>query len=226
MNERRYIISINQFADFSKATEASKKRIIRQQKDPNKFMVAWYQLPKAKIKKSIENNCDIEPILKGIEELSQRIPKKQRQVLDRAVSLEALSRYISIKLPDLLKTVPYEIIKKVESKSIFINGVEIIISPDVIFRIKADGKTYLGAVKVHISKNNVFDNIQTRYISSLINKYLKEVIAKDDEEVLEELCLSIDVFGEKVISVPKNLSKSLAEIEVLCEEVKIIWNVA
>ena len=189
-------------------------------------MVAWYQLPKAKIRKSIENNCDLEPILKGIEELKLRIPNKPRQVLDRIVSLEALNRYVSIKLPDLLKSVPYEIIKNVESKSIFINDVEIIISPDVIFRIKVNGNTYLGAVKVHISKNNVFDNIQSRYISSLINKYLKEVVAEADEVVLDELCLSIDVFGEKVISVPKNLPKSLTEIEVICEEVKSIWNAA
>ncbi|WP_283636404.1 hypothetical protein [Aquaticitalea lipolytica] len=219
-------LSVNQFADFSKASEASKRRIIRQQKEPNKFLVAWYQLPKAKIRKSIENNCDLEPILKGIEELKLRIPNKPRQVLDRIVSLEALNRYVSIKLPDLLKSVPYEIIKNVESKSIFINDVEIIISPDVIFRIKVNGNTYLGAVKVHISKNNVFDNIQSRYISSLINKYLKEVVAEADEVVLDELCLSIDVFGEKVISVPKNLPKSLTEIEVICEEVKSIWNAA
>ena len=219
-------LSVNQFADFSKASEASKRRIIRQQKEPNKFLVAWYQLPKAKIRKSIENNCDLEPTLKGIEELKLRIPNKPRQVLDRIVSLEALNRYVSIKLPDLLKSVPYEIIKNVESKSIFINDVEIIISPDVIFRIKVNGNTYLGAVKVHISKNNVFDNIQSRYISSLINKYLKEVVAEADEVVLDELCLSIDVFGEKVISVPKNLPKSLTEIEVICEEVKSIWNAA
>ena len=219
-------LSVNQFADFSKDSEASKRRIIRQQKEPNKFLVAWYQLPKAKIRKSIENNCDLEPILKGIEELKLRIPNKPRQVLDRIVSLEALNRYVSIKLPDLLKSVPYEIIKNVESKSIFINDVEIIISPDVIFRIKVNGNTYLGAVKVHISKNNVFDNIQSRYISSLINKYLKEVVAEADEVVLDELCLSIDVFGEKVISVPKNLPKSLTEIEVICEEVKSIWNAA
>ncbi|MBU3820428.1 hypothetical protein KO566_00015 [Flavobacteriaceae bacterium XHP0103] len=226
MNKKRYVISINQFANFYKGTESVKKRIIRQQKEPNKFLVAWYQLPKSRIKKSIENNCDLEPILKGIEELKLRQPQKPRQVLDRAVSLEALNRYVNIKLPDLLKSVPYEIIKNVEFNSITIKGVEIIISPDVIFRLKANGKTYLGAVKVHISKSNVFDNIQSRYISSLLHKYLKEVVAQADEEVLEDLCLSIDVFGEKVISVPKNLSKSLLEIEVICEEVKSIWNVA
>lgn len=222
----RYIISLNQFADFSKATIASKRRIIRNQQNPNKFLVSWYQLPKARIKKSIENQGDLEPILNGIAELKLRNPEKQRQVMDRIVSIEALNRYVNIKLPDLLKTVPYEIIRKVESKSIILNGVEIIISPDVIFRVKIDGKNYLGAVKVHISKNNVFDNFQSRYISSLIHMYLKEVVAKDNEDVLEELCLSIDVFGERIISVPKNLPKSISEIEVICEEVKSIWNAA
>ena len=223
---KEILISVNQFADFSKATEAKKRRIIKQQKEPNKFMVAWYQLPKARIKKSIENNCDLEPILNGIEELKNRIPKSSRQENDRMVSLEAFKRFINIKLPSLLKDVPHERIKKVDSKTVNINGVEVIISPDVIFRLKLNNKTYVGAVKVHISKNNIFDNDQSRFISSLIYKYLNEVVINEGEEVLKELCLSIDVFGEKVISVPKNLPKTLENIKTICEEVKSYWDAA
>ncbi len=220
------VISINQLADFSKATDLKKQRIIKQQKEPREFLVAWYQLPKARIKKSIANNCDLAPVINGLEELKARKPMKQRQVVDRMVSLEALNRFMRIKLPSLLKSAPQEIITKVSSKSIMLNGVEIIISPDVIFKLKIDGITYLGAVKVHISKNNVFDNKQSRYISSLINKYLTEVVAGENEKVLQELCLSIEVFGEKVISVPKNLPKAISDIEVICEEIKLIWNEA
>ena len=55
---------------------------------------------------------------------------------------------------------------------------------------------------------------------------MKEVIAKDDEEVLESLCLSIDVFGDSIISVPKNLSDTVNDIELICDEVKIVWNAA
>lgn len=221
-----YKISVNQLADFSKATEAKKKRIIKQQKEPNKFMVSWYQLAKSRIKKTIEKNGDLEPVLLGIEELKQRKPEKQRQILDRMVSLEALKRFVNLKLPKLLKDVPHEIMKKVSSKSIIVNGVEIIISPDVIFKLKIKGITYYGAVKVHISKNNVFDNEQSSRISTLLHKYLKEVVVKENEEVLKELCLSIDVFGEKVISVPRNLPTTINEIESLCEEVKTVWNAA
>ncbi|MBQ4818830.1 hypothetical protein [Aquimarina sp. MMG016] len=220
-----YKISVNQMADFSKSSEAKKRSIIRQQKKPSTFKVAWYQLARARFKKSIAMNGDLEPIFQGIEELIARNPQKQRQVTDRVVSLEAMQRFIVLKLPSLIK-VPSEIIKKVDSKSIIINGVEVIVSPDVIFKIKLDGKYYLGAVKIHISKNNIFNNKQSRYVSSSIYKYLKEVVAEEDCEVLPELCLSIDVFGERVISVPNNLEKCISEIEVLCEEIKSIWNAA
>ncbi|AJR04774.1 hypothetical protein [Siansivirga zeaxanthinifaciens] len=115
---KKILISINQFADFSKATESKKRTIIRQQKQPNKFRISWYQLPKSRIRKSIENNCDLEPVFKGIEELKLRKPIKSRQIHDRTVSLEALERYVSLKLPHSLKSETFEVIKKVESKSI------------------------------------------------------------------------------------------------------------
>ncbi|WP_055436035.1 hypothetical protein [Lacinutrix algicola] len=216
--KNNYVISINQLAAFSKATESGKKRIIKQQKQPNKFLVSWYQLSKARIKKSIANNCDLEPVFKGIEELKLRRPEKPRQISDKQVSLEALRRFVNIKLPKLLKDIPHDLIKKVPSKSIKISGVEIIISPDVIYKLKINGKVYIGAVKIHISKNNIFDNQQSRCISGLIYKYLKEVVALEGEEVLEELCLSIDVFGDKAISTPYNLPKVLNDIELICKK--------
>ena len=44
-----YHISVNQFAEFSKATPASKARIIKQQIEVNKFLIPWYQMAKAKM---------------------------------------------------------------------------------------------------------------------------------------------------------------------------------
>ncbi|MEP5503952.1 MAG: hypothetical protein ABJL44_12425 [Algibacter sp.] len=60
----------------------------------------------------------------------------------------------------------------------------------------------------------------------MIYKYLNEVVINEGEEVLKELCLSIDVFGERAISVPENLPKALNDIKTICEEVKSYWNVA
>lgn len=221
-----YKISINQLADFSRATDSKKRSIIKQQKKPNPFLIPWYQLAKSKIKRSIILNGNLKPIEEGIEELKSRKPKKQRQIIDRQVSIEALRIFKEVKLPTMLRDIPFEVVKNKKPKSIYINGVEVIVSPDIIFRFKLEGKKFIGGVKLHVAKGNIFDNYQLRYVSSLINEYLENIIADEDETVLKELCLSFDVFGERVISAPKNLLKAITDIEVICEEVKTLWNVA
>lgn len=222
----KYIISINQLADFSKGTDAKKRSIIRQQKTPNTFKVAYYQLAKARIKKSLANNGDIDPILKGIDELKKRKPEKKRQINDRIVSLEAMQRFIAMQLPSILKDSEYEIIKKVDSKSVIMNGVEIIISPDLIIKAKINDKIYIGGIKLHISKGNVFDIKQQTIVSNSINNYLKNIVAQENEIVLPELCLSLDLFGYGIISSSENTDKSIKDIEVICEEIKTMWSAA
>ncbi len=219
-------ISINQLADFSKGTEAKKKGIIKQQKSPNKLKVAWYQLAKARIKKSIAEKGDIQPILDGIEELKSRNLTKKRQINDRIVSLEAMERFIQMKLPTLFVNNEVTILKKPKIKSVIINGVEIIVSPDLIFKVNIDGTDYLGGVKIHISKHNLFDSRQQLYVSSAIHKYLDSVINDGNQVVLPELCLSIDVFRENITSAPQNVDLKIKDIEVICDEVKQLWSAA
>lgn len=219
-------ISLNQLADFSQGTDAKKRNIIKQQKTPNSFKIAYYQLAKARIKKVIANKGDIQPVLDGIEELKGKTLTKQRQINDRIVSLDALQRFVSFQIPSLLKNYEYKVLKNVESKSIFIKGVEVIVSPDLIIEIEIDNKKYLGAVKTHISKGNKFDTKQQIYVASALHKYLESEVAKDGEIVLPELCISIDVFGDGIVTSPKNITNKIKDIEVMCEEVKKLWDAA
>jgi len=220
-----YILSVNQIADFLKSTDSKKIRIIKQQKYPNIIRVGWYQMPRARFKKVIELNGDLKPLEDAANLLNSRILEKPRQVLNRTVSLEAMQRFSKIKLPYLLKF-PIEIIKKVESKTIEINGVQILVSPDVVFKINIDGEHYYGAVKIHISKNNIFDYKQSSCISSILFQYLKENFETENCRVNPELCLAIDVFGEKITSSPVDINDSMAQISLICEEVKYFWSAA
>jgi len=216
-------ISINQLADFSAGTEGKKKGIIRQQKNPNPNKVFWYQLAKARMKKSIASKGDIEPILLGIDELKMRELTVKRQISDRNVSLEAMQKFIELKLPRILQNLDYEIVKKTKLKSIYVKGVEIIISPDLIIRAKIDGIYYLGAIKIHVSKYNQFDSRQQSYVAVAVQKYLETVLATNNEKVLPELCLSIDIFRGAIISPPEDIDNRIREMEVICEEVKKLW---
>lgn len=219
-----YRISVNQMANFQKGSDAKKRSIIKQQKNPNKFRMAYYQLPKARIRKTLEKRGDLEPILNGISELKARMPIKKRQINDRLVSLEALHRFLLFKLPAILKNTDYSLVKKPVTKSVFFDDVEIIVSPDVIVRYNINSQIYLGAMKIHISKGNKFDNTQQKSVASTLYKYLKDEIAMDNEVVDPRLCLSIDIFGEGIVSAPTNLTKYLGSIFNLCIEVKKLWH--
>jgi hypothetical protein len=217
-------ISVNQLADFSQSTLAKKRSIIKQQKTPNSFKIAYYQLAKARIKKVMANKGDIQPVLDGIEILKSKTLTKPRQINDRIVSLDALQRFVSIQIPSLLKNYDYKVLKNVESKSIVIRGVEVIVSPDLALEIDIDGKKYLGAVKTHISKGNKFDRKQQTYVASTLHKYLESQVAKNGEIVLPELCISIDVFGEGIVTSPVNITDKIKDIEVICDEIRMMWD--
>lgn len=219
-------ISLNQLADFSQSSDAKKRNIIKQQKTPNSFKIAYYQLAKARIKKTMANKGDIQPVLDGINELKGKAVTKPRQVNDRIVSLDALQRFVGIQIPSLLKDYDYKILKNVESKSIFIRGVEVIVSPDLIIEIVINGKKYLGAIKTHIAKGNAFDVKQQLYVASTLHKYLKTEVAKKGELVLPELCISIDVFGYGIVTSPVDISNKIKDIEVMCDEIRNLWDAA
>lgn len=222
----KYQISINQLADFQKGTESKKKRIIKQQKNPNPFRIAYYQLAKARMKKTLQTNGELSHITKGIEELKSRKLEKKRQINDRKVSIEAMEKFIKLKLPSLLTNSKYEIIKPSKRKSFELNGVEIIVSPDVIIKIDVDGQTIIGGFKLHISKSNVFNKEQQRIVASSLYKYLETEVAVNDEIVLPEFCLSLDIFGDGFVATSSNLDNTIKNIESICDEIKMYWNAA
>lgn len=219
-------LSVNQLADFMNASDAKKRSIINQQKTPNEFKISYYQLAKARIKKSMALSGDLDPILNGIEQLKGKKPEKKRQISDRVVSIEALQRFVNLKIPGLLKKYNYQVIKDIKIKSTFFNGVEIVVSPDLIIEIDIEGQKYYGGFKIHISKGNAFDAKQQSYVATAIHKYLSEIFEESGGNVLAELCLSIDVFGDRIVSSPEDITQKVKDIEITCEEVKKIWNAA
>ncbi len=220
-----YTISINHLAEFRNSTTNARKRIVAQQLKPDKFRVPWYQLTKSKLKKCLELKGDLQPVLDGIAELTTRKTETARQLTDKKVSIEALNRFIQMKLPTVFKDFDYLVIIP-KQKSIIINGVKIIISPDLVIKGKVKGKVFYGAIKIHISKSKPFDFQQSKIVSRLVYEYLNNEIIEDDSMVLPEMCLCFDIFGERIVSADLSDSDCFDEILDMCSEVKSIWNAA
>ncbi|WP_298157161.1 hypothetical protein [Flavobacterium sp.] len=218
-----YKISINQLASFSTSSEYKKRAIVKQQKTPPKVLVARYGLAKARIRKAIANYGNIQPILEGIEELKSRTPEKPFDINNKIVSIEAMERFIKMKLPVFLQDNVYEVLKKPKINSFHVSDVEIIVSADLIIKVFIDGQPFLGGVKIHISKGDPFDTHRSKYVTTCLYQYLDLIFESSGEIVLPELCLSVDVFADSITSAPKKLEKVLEDIEMICLEIKKIW---
>lgn len=218
-----YSISINPLAEFIKATDSRKKRIIEQQKNPSPIIVNWYQLAKSRMKKFMINNANYETIEDAILTLKNKKGLNQRQSIDRQVSLEALERFIKLKIPNVLQEKDIEFYK-LKNKSIFYQNIEITVSPDVIFSINRNGIKHFGAIKLRVSKTRPFDNDQQNLIACTIYEYLKHNIEDENFVIEPDLCLSLDVFGNGFKALNANSKDSLINYKTYFDEIKKIWN--
>lgn len=221
------IISINQYADFIKASDAKRLRIIRQQKKPNVFRIAYYQLAKARIRKTLKDNGSLIHIKDALTKLSERVPNSKRQLSDKSVSIEALEKFLILKIPQILKNEKIEFLNpKDYNNSIDVCGLSIIIAPEIIFKTIIDDKEVLGGIKLHISKSNSFDNEQQQIIASGICNYLESNVATTEQIVLPEFCISLDIFGNGFISTSNAKKNLISSYKKECKEIIKIWDAA
>lgn len=218
----KYFISVNPLAEFSNGTEFQKRRILKQQKKPNKFLIPWYQKCKGAIKKFLFNISDYSPINQAIIVLNEKIPLTDRQMIDKKVSILALEEIKKVKLPKELKQLDYEVVQ-IEDKSFIMNDVDIIVAPEVVIKAKINGTVVYGGIKIHISKGKPFSFDQAQYVATSIFKLLDEKVKKSNEFVHPSLCFCLDVFAGRFVSPPDDIVKELSKISIFCQEIKDYW---
>lgn len=107
----KYHISINQLAEFVTASDAKKLTIVKNQLKPVKFLVPRYASAKGSIRKYLTNVNDLKPIYEGIKKQTDRQATTKWQLSDKQVSIEALEKFIELKVARALKGVKYQVIK-------------------------------------------------------------------------------------------------------------------
>ena len=221
------MISINQLAEFQKATEKGKVRIIKQQKTPNKIKVSYYQLAKGRIKKSLANGGASQYIKDALDELSKRKPLESRKKVDRQVSIEALNRFLLLQLPRILKLSGITFLNKSDYKSSTdINGVDIVVAPDLIFTTIVNGREVVGGLKLHVSKSKAFDMQQQQIIASGIYQYLEKEVANGKLSVDPDWCISLDIFGNGFVRIEAAETDLVYRDKNIYTEIKRIWDAA
>ena len=73
------------------------------------------------------------------------------------------------------KLTPY----KGKNPKLNIKGVEVSVYPDIIVKDKYRNQEYVGAMKIHISKNGKFEEESSKYISAVIQSSQRNIYAKE-----------------------------------------------
>ncbi len=219
-------ISINQLAEYNKKrTDKGKLNIIKQQKNPPPYLTPWYRIVKTRIRKSMELNGNLDPILDALKDLKSRPSGSKWQNNNNRGSINALEKYLALDFPAIFDHVDYSVFTP-KVKSTILVGVEVLVSPEIVIKGKLNGKTVYGGVKIHVSSGKPFDRHQSQIVSYLIQRYLENQVADSKDQVLPELCICLDIFGERIVSSP-GYNKELHEIIVNdCIDIRHRWDAA
>lgn len=220
-------LSVNQLAAFTSASSSKKRSIIRQQKNPSPLVVSWYGKAKSVMRNFYKSPEDLFLIEEGLKTLKESKPTSKWQASNRQGSIEILERFITMKVPKCFQSDDVEFVKPA-LKSVSILGVELITSPDLLFKVKKNGKWKYGAVKFHTSKSGKFNRGQSRIVSTVLKLYLERYLKEFDTtaEVAPEFCLCVDVFNENITSAGLNSKIEEKSITDACTEVIKLWDAA
>lgn len=105
-----------------------------------------------------------------------------------------------------------------------IADVNVTVSPEIIIKVFIDDKIFYGGVKVHISKTKPFSIQQCSYSATVLAEYIKKNVAKENEMVDPQLCLSIDIFAGRIVAASEEYIEELKMVRQYCKEVKQIWD--
>lgn len=216
-------ISINPLAEFLEATDSRKNQIIAEQLDPDPVRIPYYQKARASIVRSVMRNKDHQLIKLAMDYIREQPIIKAWHGSNKVSSLEALSNWMEMALPEeLLNSKLEKVVTKAKYYPLY--GVQIKVSPSGIFRVVIDGQKYIGAFKVHISKGKPFSNKQSALVAQLLNLFLSAFVAEEDEIVEPRFCLCIDPFAQSVITASSKIRYDVKQMKMACTEIHRIWN--
>ena len=209
-------ISINKLGEYLIATPGRRKTIVKNQKRPSPFIVAYYTAAEDAIAESIVNGHP-EGFLAG--KLSEFLPRQTSSDWDdnrRDLCVEAID-YFGEMIDDAVFPDFEKIRGGRDQEKITIRETLISVRPEILF--KKDGQI-VGGVKLMFNKTSQISQTEMEYVSTLLHHYIKE---QYNQSAKPADCFSIDIFGGKMVEAPKSFKRRMNDIEASCEEIHDTW---
>jgi len=217
-------ISANKLGEYLRAAPARRRSIVKDQKTPKEFVVAWYASARQTIVDSfVAGQLDGDSLWEAAEGLNERSAPAEFDKRLADASAEALRQFVDV-LDDLDLEGATFLSTEPNQPTLCFADVEVSVRPDLLIRASdRRGNPVVGAVKLHFSKSALFDSEAGDYVATLLNQHVNKYVATKSTPVNRQHCWVIDVFGSRVFIPPSAQKKRLDDIEAACSEIKLWW---
>ncbi len=211
-------ISLNKLAEYIFARPGRQQTIIRDQKRPSDFIVARYHWAEEAIKNFIlrPQQNSLQNAIAAISTLEHSSDwSKQNADLCQ----DALIHFMTLK--DRLVFDGFTpVLGSDSAPKMIVSGVNVSVRPEIL--LSDNAKNIVGALKLYINKSNPLTDESGKYISTVLYRYLAEVVSSENC-VVPGLCVVVDVFGQTVHIAPKTYKRSMVDINCACQNIAILW---
>ncbi|WP_370206358.1 hypothetical protein [Pararhodobacter marinus] len=219
-------ISVNKLAESIVSKAARKRKILMDRKypDPDFSMGAYHRESSEAIQLYIGGGAvDTAPLDRAHGILNQQTPTKIGTMRRISSNIGSIERFYEM-LDDIdLKGAEPELGPS-NSPKLKIHNVEVSVRPEIILRgIGPKGAHCVGAIKLHMSKSDNFNEEAAGYASALLQEYTRQFLVQDGEIVQPLYCQVIDVGNRKVFPGVKATAQRMKDIEAECQNIFGLW---
>ena len=211
-------ISLNKLAEYIIARPGRQQTIIRDQKRPSDFIVARYHLAEEAIKNFIlrpQQNF----LQNAIAAISTLEHDSDWSKQNADLCQDALIHFMTLK-DRLIFDGFTPILGSDNVPKMSISGVNVSVRPEIL--LSDSSNNTVGALKLYINKSHPLTDEPGKYISTVLYRYLAEVISSENC-VVPGFCTVVDVFGQTVHVAPKTYKRSMADVNSACQHIAILW---
>lgn len=208
-------ISLNKLAEYSTASPARRRTIVKDAKAPKEFKMLRYRKARALCRSALLNDLTNAEVLARLDEWDGGGTEWAQK--DTALSGDAVLAFLGMRsgLPDFSG---WEKSKGAHGL-LQCGGVNISISPDLL--LQQDNST--GAIHFHISKSNPLTKQSGELAASLLERHLTESVHGQGIEVMKRHCIVLDVFTQQAFTAPKATKQRWTTANACCTELLLWW---
>lgn len=216
-------ISVLKLAEYLVASPIRRRRIIKDQAQPKKKVVAQHRRSRGRIVRLLRKREVTEQNLLSLsEEMSKVVPSSEWDRVDLQNAVQGVDHFRS--LVGSLDMGDRVIRQRRRSLPLLVSGVSVSVEPSMIFQKDTGAVRAIGALKLSFVKSWRLDAKAGEYGATILRMFLEDRLEGTVARVDPQLCQVVDVFGEQVFIAPKAFKRRMDEVRSACEEIADAWS--